>query len=97
MSVPDDRWIPVGLGHGPVCQVCGEIARWMRRTSLATVDRVPVTVRLWRCDTHARAATAGRPPCHHHAGPCQVCPGLADADPLAFLDPYRSHRTGACP
>jgi hypothetical protein len=92
----DDTWTPVGLGAGPACQVCGEVARWLRRTRLTTQDRVPIVVRLWRCDAHARAATAGRPPCRHTAGPCRICPALQAADPLGPADPHRKHHTAAC-
>jgi hypothetical protein len=98
VSFGDDRWIPVGLGAGPVCQVCGEVARWVRRLPVTTDSRVPIVTRLWRCDDHAQAATAGRPPCTaHRAGPCLVCRDLAAPDRLWMADPSRVHLTRACP
>jgi len=92
-----DRWIPVGLGAGPLCEVCGDPARWARRLTVTTVDRVPVVSRVWRCDAHAPAATAGRPPCRHRPGPCLVCRDLAAPDRIWSTQPSRIHTTGGCP
>ncbi len=92
--VPDDAWVPVALGHGPVCQACGQPARWLRRLILRRPGGKPVTNRIWRCDAHATAAPFGTRGCPHQPGRCLPC---AHADPLADLDPnVMHHQDGAC-
>jgi hypothetical protein len=98
VSFGDDRWIPIGLGAGPRCEVCGEPARWCRRTTVRNLDGVAIVARLWRCDPHVPAATAGRPPCRaHHTGPCITCRDLAAGDRLWTAEPSAIHTTRACP
>jgi len=94
VSLPEDRWVPVGLG-GIVCDVCGQPARWIRRLSLRRPGGAKITNRIWRCETHATAAPYGTRGCPHTTGPCHIC---ERADPLGQLDPDTPrHVDGPCP
>jgi hypothetical protein len=87
--------VPIGLGTGPVCGVCGRDARWLRRLTLRAPGGKPLCNRIWRCDTHATAAPYGSRGCPHTSGVCQAC---ERADPLGQLDPDTAHHIdGPCP